>query len=858
MNGRTILFIFASSAIMMLAMTMQNAYGPKQPEAQPPAGTSVASLDAEQAVDAEQANPSSQPETADIEPDQVAASTGSDRDQDSPNESALNLSDSRAADSSKEANETTNEADNAEPSTADDDKSESADQFYTLGSVSEDGTDRFLITINPMGGTIRRVELNYRHEKDKRITYRDLEYDAGYLGHLEPLETADGLRVRVVGPGTPAAQATSKSNKDAGVRVNDVLLSMDGEPITSSADMEKMLAKTKPGSSIELVVRRDGRSIKQTVSLTEKPIELIRPENTRVSEGKDLPESFVLSLVKTLPELDKPWPDLDKPMRKGLWELDKERSNDSQVALSRTISEDQLAPLEMTGPIVVTKIYSLPSVPAEQIHDLASKTFHLNLTIEIRNESDQAQTLAYELDGPAGATTEAWWYTMKIHGRSSAIGYVAGARDVVGGNEDNSFVFFGGPEIVDGAQEDPPVVNFICDPYEESPEARQLLFAGVDTQYFNISLIPDVTEEQPFVVNSLSAFLNGRVELPDNVRLQKLVDCTFQMVKTIELTPGGTYSHTFEVFAGPKEQDLLYAYGLGEVETFGWFAWFSKPLLWLLHFFYFITFKFSYGIAIIMLTVLVRCLMIPFSRKAALNAQMMQHLQPQMMEIKTKYADDMQKQSQAQRELFAKYKYNPLSGCLPMFFQLPIFIGLYRGLSVDIALRDKPLIPGMSWCSDLSAPDQLFYWKDWMPTMLGDETGWLGPFFNILPIATMVLFMFQQKLFMPKAVDDQQKMMQSMMSFMMPIMGLMFFKVPAGLCLYIITSSLWGIVERLLLPKPVLDTSKFDDGSSGPALATSTAAEGEELLNLQKKAQADRDERKRVDSERKKRLRDRK
>ena len=843
MNGRTIMFIFASSAIMMVAMTLQNAYGPQPPAEE---NATVASLDADQTSD--DLTDSSDSSIDDTKP---GSERDSAEDPSGENEAASPSTEAVQA-AADDANESVDDAQS-------ENEPQSVDQFYTLGSVSDDGADRFLITINPMGGTIRRIELNYRREKDKRISYRDLDYDGGYLGHLEPQKTADGLRVRVVGPGTPAATATSESNDDAGVRVNDVLLSLDGEPITSSEDLNRMLAETRPGSTVQLVVQRDGRSIPQDIKLTEKPIELIRPENTRISEGANLPESFVLSLVKTLPELDKPWPDLDRTLRDGVWELDQERSNETEIALTRRIGEAQLSKFEMTGPIFVTKVYSLPELNADQIHELDSKTFHVNLTIEIRNESDQLQTLAYELDGPAGATTEAWWYTMKIHGRSSAIGYVAGARDVVGGNEQDSFVFFGGPEIVEGAQEDPPVVNFICDPYEESKEARQLLFAGVDTQYFNISLIPDATEEQPFEVNSLSAFLNGRVELPENVRLQKLVDCTFQMVKTIELKPGETYSHTFEVFAGPKEQALLYSYGLGEVETFGWFAWFSKPLLWLLHFFYFITFKFSYGIAIIMLTVLVRCIMIPFSRKAALNAQMMQHLQPQMMEIKEKYADDMQKQSQAQRELFARYKYNPLSGCLPMFFQLPIFIGLYRGLSVDIALRDKPLIPGMSWCSDLSAPDQLFYWKDWMPSMLGDETGWLGPFFNILPIATMVLFMFQQRLFMPKAVDEQQKMMQSMMSVMMPIMGLMFFKVPAGLCLYIITSSLWGIVERLLLPKPVLDTSKFDDGGTGPALVSSSqSSSGSDFTDIQRKAQAERQERKRADADRKKRLRDRK
>ena len=669
------------------------------------------------------------------------------------------------------------------------------------------------------------------------------------------------MKVRVVGPGTPAALATSKFRDAAGVRVDDILQSLDGEPITSKADLLAMLAKTRPGDSVQLAVKRDGQTVMQNITLTEQPIELIRPENTRVSEGIDLPESFVMSIIKPRPELDKPWPDFDRQLRGGLWDVDVARTNESQIALTRTISSAKLADFDMSGPIVVTKIYSLPTVPEDQIHDLDSETFHFNLTVEIRNKSDEAQTLAYELDGPAGATTETWWYAMKIHGRSSAIGYIAGARDVVGGNKDTPFLFFSASEIVDGSEDDPPEVNFICDPYEESPEARQLLFAGVDTQYFNISLIPETSDEQPFEVNSLSAYLNGHVPVPENARLKKLVDCTFQMVKKIELAPGGTYSHTFEIFAGPKEQDLLSAYGLGEVETFGWFAWFSKPLLWLLHLFYFITFKFSYGIAIIMLTVLVRCLMIPFSRKAALNAQMMQHLQPQMMEIKERHKEDMQMQSQAQRELFSKYNYNPLSGCLPMFFQLPIFIGLYRGLSVDIALRDKPLIPGMSWCSDLSAPDQLFYWKDWMPAMLADETGWLGPFFNILPIATMVLFMAQQKLFMPKGGDEQQQMMQKMMGFMMPIMGLMFFKVPAGLCLYIITSSLWGIVERLMLPKPVLDTSKFDDLGGGSAAALKTPQptnDGSDFASMQNKALANRQERKRADAERKKRLRDRK
>ena len=212
-----------------------------------------------------------------------------------------------------------------------------------------------------------------------------------------------------------------------------------------------------------------------------------------------------------------------------------------------------------------------------------------------------------------------------------------------------------------------------------------------------------------------------------------------------------------------------------------------------------------------MLTVLVRSIMIPISRKAAINAQMMQALQPKMKEIADKYKDNMEKRSQAQRDLFKRHNYNPFGGCLLMFFQLPIFIGLYRGLSVDIALRDQPLLPGMGWCSNLAAPDQLFYWGDWMPQFLGSETGFLGPYFNLLPMFTIVLFLMQQKLFTPPPTDDQQRMMQKMMTFMMFFMGILFFKVPSALCLYFITSSLWGIIERKMLPKPKLSDEKLTE-----------------------------------------------
>ena len=195
--------------------------------------------------------------------------------------------------------------------------------------------------------------------------------------------------------------------------------------------------------------------------------------------------------------------------------------------------------------------------------------------------------------------------------------------------------------------------------------------------------------------------------------------------------------------------------------------------------------------------------------------------------------------------------------------QIPIFIGLYRGLSVDIALRDQPFIPGLSWCSNLAAPDQFWYWKETLPSFLGfltDETGWLGPYLNILPIITCFLFIVQQKLFTPPPTDEQQEMMQKVMKYMMVFMGVLFFKVPSGLCLYFITSSLWGIAERKMLPKPELDKSKLDEISDDVPDKAAIKKMEKKKLAVQKeeqKRQADLDEKKRRDKERKKKLKKR-
>src|SRR5262249_38182394 len=146
---------------------------------------------------------------------------------------------------------------------------------------------------------------------------------------------------------------------------------------------------------------------------------------------------------------------------------------------------------------------------------------------------------------------------------------------------------------------------------------------------------------------------------------------------------------------------------------------------------------------------------------------------------------------------------NPLGTCWFMLLQMPIFMGLYYALQESITFRLAPFPP--TWIENLAAPDMLWRWDAWVPWVTSPEWYgnflYLGPYLNILPIIAVALMIAQQKLITPPPTDEQQEMQQKMMKYMMVFMGLMFYKVASGLCIYFIASSLWGFAERKLLPK---------------------------------------------------------
>ncbi|MCC7086593.1 MAG: YidC/Oxa1 family insertase periplasmic-domain containing protein [Pirellulales bacterium] len=658
-------------------------------------------------------------------------------------------------------------------------------QWFTLGSVdpSDQNPYRGLWTITNRGAAVERMELASER-------YRDLDDRTGYLGNLALSDTAEGPRVSVVGPGTPAAAA--------GLQAGDIIQSIDGEAVQDAkALVKELLGKTVPGQSIEVGVLRAGQPQKLTAQLSRHPLEVIRPEvlemganiPTRldvVEPGDHDPYSFLL----TLRQID------DKKLKGD--ELETELPGVKLRASHWTGKQVDPDTVEFTRPLPQ---YGLEVVKRYHIakHAPNQPAYHVTLDVELRNVGQTPREVAYQLDGPTGLPVEGWWYNSRPSPNGTFFPTANGVRNVAALLQSNAPAVFTPMQI-----ESEEVV-----PLTENPSL--LTYAGVDAQYFASAVLPNPQVDRPFWLAEISPILVGR--LPADSRYKLLGDVTCRLVSMKKtLAPGGDpLKHTYTVFAGPKQPELLAQYGthgdnLGKLIYYGWPIWafFARLLTAVLHEFY--RFVGNYGVAIVMLTVCVRACMFPLSRKQALAAQKMQELKPEMDKINEKYKGKAEEKTRAMQELWRKHNYNPMSGCMMAFVQLPIFLGLYRALMVDVELRQAPLLgEAIHWCSNLAAPDMLLDWSGFMPKFVTAYRGFgsLGPYLNILPLITVALFIWQQKMFMPPATDDQTRMQQKMMKYMMVLMAFMFYTVPSGLCIYFIASSLWGIAERKVLPKTI-------------------------------------------------------
>lgn len=513
-------------------------------------------------------------------------------------------------------------------------------------------------------------------------------------------------------------------------------------------------------------------------------------------------------------------------LRNSNWSYVKEDSSESVAVFKKVLLERQLQ---------VVKRYELvktvDDATEKQSEDASgasavknSQAYHVKLSFQVQNYNpNSSRTVSFMMDGPSGLPMEGAWYSS---GRKTGPGWGSyGLRDiVVSSNNRRSF------DVV-------KCWDIAQDKTQQSDELK-LDFLGVDSQYFQCTAIPVYSDVDGLDRRFAFSPIRIGTRVPEHLNY---TDVSFRLKSDDRvLAPygqeGDTYTQEFTIFMGPKERNLMADYGLSKTIVYGWFWFVSIPLVWILHFFHDYV-VFNYGLAIVLLTILVRLCLFPLSRKQVLSSIRMQKLQPELTKLKEKYQDNPQGMMVAQQALFKKYGVNPLSGCLPIFIQMPIFIGLYRALSTDVSLFGAPLFSkGIRWCSNLAAPDMAFDWSAFW-----NNLGWssfnmsgrgflslfcLGPYLNLLPIITIALFLIQQKFLVPPVVGDdaqarQQRSMRRMMTFMMIFMGFMFFKVPSGLCIYFIISSLWGLLERKMLPKRSLELQPVSEGEDSHSSANS-------------------------------------
>jgi YidC/Oxa1 family membrane protein insertase len=264
--------------------------------------------------------------------------------------------------------------------------------------------------------------------------------------------------------------------------------------------------------------------------------------------------------------------------------------------------------------------------------------------------------------------------------------------------------------------------------------------------------------------------------------------------------PGATAAADVRLFAGAKEVTTIDAYAqqlklnnFDKLIDWGYLYFITKPMFKLIHYFYQLVGNF--GVAILIVTVLVKLLFFPLANKSYASMAKMKALQPQMQAVRERFPDDKVKQQQEMMELYKKEKINPLAGCLPIVIQIPVFFSLYKVLFITIEMRHAPFF---GWIKDLSAPDpttvfNLFGLIPWDPSHLPV----LGPFLMLgaWPLVMGITMWLQMKL-NPAPPDPTQKMM---MDWMPVVFTFMLASFSAGLVIYWAWNNLLSVIQQSII-----------------------------------------------------------
>jgi YidC/Oxa1 family membrane protein insertase len=340
-----------------------------------------------------------------------------------------------------------------------------------------------------------------------------------------------------------------------------------------------------------------------------------------------------------------------------------------------------------------------------------------------------------------------------------------------------------GPLAVVGSELKEETFDKIKDQKRISFDQNIVDWIGVSDKYWLSSFVPDKKLQYNSNFNYAIVGVEPKYQV-DFLSEEMLIE------------PGASIVLSNKLFAGAKKVNLLDQYAeqyniklFDRAIDFGWFYYFTKPMFHAMNFFY--NLFGNFGLSILFVTVIVKLLMFGFANKSYKSMQQMKELQPEIERLKASYANDQVKFNEEVMALYKRKKVNPLSGCLPLILQIPVFFSLYKVLYVTIEMRHAPFY---GWIEDLSAPD---------PTSLFNLFGLL-PFTppSMLMIGAwpvmMALSMFLQQRMSPPPADPIQAKMMSLMPL---ILLVMFSSFPAGLVIYWTWNNILSIVQQKLVTK---------------------------------------------------------
>lgn len=504
-----------------------------------------------------------------------------------------------------------------------------------------------------------------------------------------------------------------------------------------------------------------GASI-DTIELTDrKRYPAFGRRNRRLKIIGDDPLADRRTLEMRVPKIDDPLK--SQSLERAPWEV-VDKSADSVTF--RQTSPD--------GVWEITKKFKLRRLTAEEqkqpdAHDTLADGYKVFLTITLKNLSNQAQPISYQLHGPTGIPLEDAENAYKY--RDVRMGFLRDDGQTVDATKMSA------SEVVKKEKAKTPIV------WE-----RPIRYIGLDVAYFATLLLPGQDQVRDRTIGKSVA-----VVVNEDKKTVAYSDISVDLTsKEFNVPAHSSIEHEYALFAGPKRQQLLQQVFAAAVMDYGWFDSICRGMVWILNSLH--SMGMSYGLAIICLTIIVRTLLIPLSKHQAAHSARMKELQPKIQarqkELEARHGKNTEEYIKASQELVAEQSKMMLGGCLPMFLQLPIFIALYRSLSSSIDLRMEPFL----WFQNLASPDALFRLPFAVPFL-----GWTE--FNLLPCISIGLMMLHQKLTMPPPQNEEQAAQYKMMNVMMFVMGATFYRVPAGLCLYFISTNIWSMTERWIFEK---------------------------------------------------------